>query len=189
DFSTDFDPEAFEPEDDEEEEETGDQSDVDAIISDVVNTYVDNFFAEIENRKEAMADATEEESIAAREEFVEKESEAMAGLVNLANNASSEEGLDDETIKQSVNAVLGSDVCMNTVTQTVENNSAFTEKVQEATQSMNEETKAEVQSTIESALENYRQSEYYDPAKEQQYSDLANLFGITLGNGMLPAIP
>ena len=138
---------------------------------------------------QAMADATEEESIAAREEFVEKESEAMAGLVNIANNASSGAEIDNDTIKQSVSAVLGSDVCMNTVTQTVENNSAFTEKVQEATQTMDEETKAEVQTTIESALEDYRQSAYYDPAKEQQYSDLANLFGITLGNGMLPAFP
>ena len=39
---------------------------------------------------------------------------------------------------------------------------------------------------IEGSLEEFRNSENYDAEKEQQYNDLANLFGITLTNGTLP---
>ena len=95
---------------------------------------------------------------------------------------------EDETIVQSVDAILNSNVCMGTVSESVESNTAFTEKLQEATEKINEETKTEIQNKIESSLEDYRNSENYDEAKEKQYSDLASLFGITLTGGV-PSLP
>ena len=71
----------------------------------------------------------------------------------------------------------------------VESNEVFTEKIQEATSGLAEETKTEIQSKIESTLEEFRASENYSEEAEQKYRDLANLFGITLSNGTIPNIP
>ena len=79
---------------------------------------------------------------------------------------------------------------MDTVSTSSDVNTRFTEKAQEATNKINEETKTEIQQKIESSLENYRASEKYDESKEKQYTDLANLFGITLNNASgTPSIP
>ena len=190
DFGTEFDPDAFEPEEEPEEDETeGETVDLDTIITEVMNSYVDNLFTAIEEKKEAAENATEQEKEVIKEEFVQKEAEAVAGLVNIAGNAGSDSAVADDLVKESVDAILGSDVCMNTVTQVVESNEVFTEKIQEATSGLAEETKTEIQSKIESTLEEFRASENYSEEAEQKYRDLANLFGITLGNGTIPNIP
>ena len=64
---------------------------------------------------------------------------------------------------------------------------AVKSKVQEASVSMNEETKADIKGKIENALDEYRTSVSYDAEKEKQYSNLADLFGITLDNAVLPS--
>ena len=187
DFSTEFNPDDFEPEEEPEEEET--ESEFDEIVSSVVTTYVDNLLKEIETSREVNSGASEEESNAAQQEFVEKEAEAFSGLVNIVNSSKeSGEAPEDDKIVQSVDAVLNSTVCMGTVTESVETNSEFTEKVQEATQDMNEETKAEIQSKIETSLDDFRSSDDYDESKEKQYSDFASLFGITLTNATQPPV-
>ena len=188
DFSTDFNPDDFEPEDEPENEPEDEDTDINEIITEVMNSYVDNLFTEIEHKKESAVNATEEEKEAIKEEFVQKEADAVAGLVNIANNATEDNTITDDVVKESVDAVLKSDVCMNTVTQAVEKDTGFTEKIQEATEGMSEETKTEIQSKIEISLDDFRGSENYDAAKEQQYHDLANLFGITLGNGSVPNV-
>ena len=154
-----------------------------------MNSYVDNLFAAIEDKKESAAEATEEEKEAIKEEFVQKEAEAVAGLVNIAGNAGSDIVVAGDVVKESVNAILGSDVCMNTVTQVVVNNEAFTEQIQEATDGLTEETKVEIQNKIESSLNDFRASESYSEEDEQKYRDLAELFGITLSGGAIPNFP
>jgi hypothetical protein len=191
DFGTDFDLGAFEPEDEPEggpECEPEDEArDIDEIITDVMNSYTDNLFQEIEKKKDESKDATEEEKEAVKEDFVQKEADALAGLVNISNNANDDTTIEDDVVKESVDAVLKSEVCMNTVSDSVENNAGFTEKIQEATEGMSEQTKSEIQSKIESSLEDFRVSDTYDEEKEKQYHDLANLFGITLGGASHPA--
>ena len=172
DFGAEFNPDEFEP--DEEEPEQTETSEIEELIGGIVNTYVDNLFAEIENQQAANEGATTEESEAARNEFVEREAEAFAGLVNVVNNPSTDEDGANEQLVQSVDAVLNSTVCLGTVSQSVENNPELTETIQEATQGMREETRTEIQNKIEEAMSS-------NPEKEQQYKDLANLFGITLG--------
>ena len=174
DFSTDFNPDDFEPEEEPEEEEPA--SDVDQMVSDVLTTYIDNLFKDVESKSESM------DSTAAAENAV-KEAEAVVGLANVVKSS---DEVEDKVIVDSVDAILNSNVCMNTVTDAVENTENFTEEVQKATESMNEETKAEIQGKIETSLEDFRASADYDAEKEKQYADLANLFGITLNNVTLP---
>ena len=83
-------------------------------------------------------------------------------------------------------AILSSDVCMSTVSESTEKNPDFAEKVQDASKEMSEDTKADIKGRIETALDEFRASAGYDEAKEKQYVDLADLFGITLDNAALP---
>ena len=179
DFGADFNPDEFEPEDEEESEEDAVQSEVNDLIIDVAGTYFDNLQAGIQQNQQANAGATEEEQQAARDEFIQQESEAFAGLINIATRP---EETTEEQLVQSVDAVLNSSVCLDTVAQSVEKNENLSSTVQDATVNMNEETKAEIETKINEALE-------ANPEKEQQYKDLANLFGITLGAGTTPEIP
>ena len=187
DFGTEFNPDEFVPDDLPEDEETDDD---DEMVSDVVNIYFDNLINEIEKKQNENADKPAEEGDADGQAFVEKEAEALAGLVNIIDTAKSGDTPDDSKILQSVDAILDSNVCMDTVSTSTDVNSKFTEKAQEATQNISDETKAEIQQKIETSLEEYRASEGADGSKEKQYTDLANLFGITLNNASgTPSIP
>lgn len=187
DIDSDFD-EEFVP--DIEEEEPAPESGVDSMVNDFVNSYVDNLQKEMEKSQESVADATEEEKQQKKEEFIQKESEAFAGLTNIVNTSTSTgEAPKDEDIVQSVDAVLGSNVCMGTVTEVMDNNPEMADSVKEATGNMSEEAKEEIKTNIETSLEDFRNSEEYDPAKEEEYQKIADLFGITLGNGTMPEIP
>lgn len=179
DFGAEFNPDEFEP--DEEEPEEGGTTEIEEMIGGIVNTYVDNLFAEIENQQAANAGASEEEAAAARDEFIEREAEAFAGLVNVVNNPGTTEEESEQQLIQSVDAVLNSTVVLGTVSQSVENNPELTETIQEATSNMNEEVKNDIQNKIEEAMN-------ANPEKEQQYKDLANLFGITFGEST-PEVP
>ena len=178
DFGGDFNPDDYNP-DDVNPDEEGSQDEVNNIIIDVAGTYFDNLQAGIQQNQQANAGATEEEQQAARDEFIQQESEAFAGLINIATRP---EETTEEQLVQSVDAVLNSSVCLDTVAQSVEKNENLSSTVQDATANMNEETKAEIETKINEALE-------ANPEKEQQYKDLANLFGITLGAGTTPEIP
>ncbi len=177
DFGAEFNPDEYNP-DDEEPEDAG-QNEVNDLIVDVAGTYFDNLQAGIQQNQQDNAGGTEEEQQAARDQFIQRESEAFAGLINIATKP--EETTDDQLV-QSVDAVLNSNVCLDTVTQSVEKNDSLSTTVQDATANLNEETKAEIETKINEALE-------ANPEKEQQYKDLANLFGITLGAEGTPVIP
>ena len=177
DFGGEFNPDEYEPE--EEEPEDGGQNEVNDLIVDVAGTYFDNLQAGIQQNQQDNADATEEEQQAARDEFIQQESEAFAGLINIATRP---EETTEEQLVQSVDAVINSSVCLDTVTQSVEKNESLTTTVQDATANMNEETKAEIETKLNDAIAS-------NPEKEQQYKDLANLFGITLGEGEATEIP
>ena len=171
-FGEEFNPDEFNPDDETEEpeEELGDTA-VENIIINVAGTYYDNLQAGIQANQQQNAGASAEEQQAARDEFVERESEAFAGLINVVTNPEETTG---EQLVQSVDAIINSDVCLGTVTQSTENNPEFTETVQEATQNINQETKTEIENMLNDAIAS-------NPEKEQQYKDLANLFGITFG--------
>ena len=178
DFGGDFNPDDYNP-DDVNPDEEGSQDEVNNIIIDVAGTYFDNLQAGIQQNQQDNAGASEEEQQAARDQFVQQESEAFAGLINIATRP---EETTEEQLVNSVDAVLNSNVCLDTVTQSVERNDSLTTTVQDATANMNEETKSEIETKINEALA-------ANPEKEQQYKDLANLFGITLGEGETPDIP
>ena len=177
DFGADFNPDEYNPDDVEPDTEDS-QNQVNDLIIDVAGTYFDNLQAGIQQNQQENAGATEEEQQAARDEFIQQESEAFAGLINIATKP---EETTEEQLVQSVDAVLNSSVCLDTVTQSIEKNDQLSTTVQDATANMNEETKSEIENKINEALE-------ANPEKEQQYKDLADLFGITLGAGM-PSIP
>ncbi len=176
-FSTDFNPDEFEPEDEPEDE--GGATELEDVIVDIAGTYYENLQNEIQNNQQANQGGTAEEQQAARDEFVQKEAEAFAGLINVVTKP---EETSDEDLVQSVDAVLNSNVCLGTVTDSIGGNEELNRTVQDATANINEETKAEIENKINAALE-------ANPEKEQQYNDLANLFGITLGGAQAPEIP
>ena len=170
DFSTDFDPDSFEPEEDSEEDQ--EENLINDIIASIGGIYFDNLQKEIQASQEANASATEEEKNAARDDFAEKEAEAISGLINILSKP---EETTKEDISQSVDALLDSPVCKNTISQSIENNPEFTETVQEKTKNLKKDIKAEIQEKLESAKAE-------DPESAQTYQDIADLFGITLGS-------
>lgn len=175
-FDAEFNPED-EPEDEPEEDSAANE--INEIIASVGGTYFDNLQKEIQANQEANAGGTDEEKAAARDEFVEKEAEAFAGLINVVTKP---EETTEEDLLKSVDALLNSPVCKNTVNQSVENNPTFTETVQQATENLNEDIKSEIQQKLEASLE-------ADPESAKDYQNIADLFGITLGSGTTPEIP
>ena len=135
-------------------------------IGDVITDYVDNLYAEIDKiQKEAEeSGATEEEIAAKRDEFAQKESAALDGMMNIVNSSNNSEGtVDNEVIKESVEAILDSNVCLGTVTNTVTNNEELKGSIQDATANMDEETKSSIEQMIqEKTEENPENKEMYD---------------------------
>ena len=169
-FDGSFDPnDPFVPEEDSDDDD--DEHKTDNIIIDVAGNYYENLQQGIQNNIESNRDASAEEQQAARDEFIQKESEAFTGLLNIATKPKE---TTEEQIVESVDAVLKSDVCLNTLTQTVSENGDLTDTVRDATESMGESYKTEIKNKIDAALAE-------NPEKAQQYNDLASLFDITLG--------
>ena len=165
DFDDSFDADApFVPKDDPADDE------IKNIIIDVAGNYYENLQQSIQNNIAGNRDASAEEQQAARDEFIRQEAEAFAGLLNIATKP---EEVTNEQIVQSVDAVLQSTVCLETVTQTVSNNDALVEMVQNATDSMSTSQKTEIKNKLNDALAE-------NPEMEEHYSTLAELFGITL---------
>ena len=180
-FDEEFNPDDYVPEQtpDAPEEDDDGETNVNDLIVDVAGTYFDKLQEGIQSNIEANKDATEEEKKTAQEEFVQKEADAFAGLLNVVTKP---EETTEETIVDSVGAIVDSNVCLDTVTESIQKNESLTTTVQDATAGMNEETKTQIEDKINEALA-------ANPEKEQQYKDLANLFGITLGEGGVPSIP
>ena len=168
DFGADFDPD-MEIEDDSENDASSEAQD---YVVQIAGTYYDNLQAGIQAHQQAISSGTPEEQAAARDEFIQRESEAFAGVVNIINNAEEAEG---EELVQSVDAILNSDVCLNTVTESIENDESISSSVQESTADMDESTRDEIKDKLDAALAE-------NPENERQYTYLADLFGITLGN-------
>ena len=168
-FDGSFDPnDPFVPEEDSDDDD--DEHKADNIIIDVAGNYYENLQQSIQNNIESNRDASAEEQQAARDEFIQKESEAFTGLLNIATKPKE---TTEEQIVESVDAVLKSDVCLNTLTQTVSENGDLTDTVRDATEGMGESYKTEIKNKIDAALAE-------NPEKAQQYNDLASLFDITL---------
>ena len=169
-FDEDFNPDDYVPE--EAPEGSTSSETVNELIIDVSGTYFEKLQDGVKNNIEANSGASAEEQQIARDEFVQKESEAFAGLLNVVTKP---EETTNEQLVESVDAILGSTVCLETVTESVDKNDTLTSTVQDATSELDIETKKEIQSKIEEQLA-------ANPENEKQYNDLANLFGITLGS-------
>ena len=168
DFDDSFDADApFVPDDD----PADDTDEIKNLILDVAGNYYENLQEGIQNNIESNRDASAEDQQAARDEFVKQEAEAFAGLLNIATKP--EEATEEQSV-QSVDAVLQSSVCLETVTQTVSNNDALVEMVRDATDGMSSSQKSEIKNKLNEALAE-------NPEMEEHYSTLAELFGITLG--------
>lgn len=143
------------------------------VISDAVDTYFDKLYSAIENKKnetDGMDDADAAEQ--AKTEFAEKESAALNGLMTIVGAASSGETKDEE-LTESVDAILESEVCLETITETITEDPKMQEDVKNATSSMTEETKTSIEDAIQQKLQE-------NPEKEEQYQKLADLLGIQL---------
>ncbi len=153
------------------------------LISDIVNSYVDNLFAQIDAQREQDSDASEEENNAARDEFARRETEALSGLVDILNTSTEGERPSDERISSSVESVLDSEVCLGTVVSITEDEE-MTERIQEATAEIDDSAMEQIQNTIQTKLDETRASEELSDEelaiKEDQYRAIADLFGITL---------
>lgn len=165
DFGSGFDPDM------EIEDDTDSSSGTTDYVVEIAGNYYDNLQAGIQAHQQANAHLSPEEQVAARDEFVARESEAFAGVVNVLTRA--DEATDDEIV-QSVDAILNSTVCLNTVTESIQNDESISSNVQESTEGMNDETRDEIKAKLDAAL-------LENPDNEEQYSYLADLFGITLG--------
>ena len=179
DFGTDFDPDTFVPDEEPEGDEEREQAE--EIITEILGIYTNNLFSEIDAVKQANGDASEEEMNEAGNAFAEKESEALSGLIEIIQSDNSEESAPEEKIVESVDAVLSSNVCLNSVHE-IEESFELADTIREATQDMSSDSKDQIQQSIESSLEDYRASAEYDAEKESRYEVLAGFFGITLTN-------
>jgi hypothetical protein len=143
------------------------------VITDALDTYFDNLYTAIEEKKtetDNMEDSEAAEQI--KTEFAEKESAALNGVMNIVGAAGSSE-VDEEKMTESVDAILDSTVCLETITTTITEDEKMKEDVKNATANMDETTKATIESSIQQKLEE-------NPQNEEQYQKLAELFGITL---------
>ncbi len=149
------------------------------VITDTLDTYFDNLYTAIEEKK-AETDEMEDSEAAeqAKTEFAEKESAALNGVMNIVGAAGSSE-VDEEKMTESVDAILDSTVCLETITTTITEDEKMKEDVKNATANMDEETKANIESSIQQKLEE-------NPQNEEQYQKLAELFGITLNGFKVP---
>ena len=149
------------------------------VITDTLDTYFDNLYTAIEEKK-AETDNMEDSEAAeqAKTEFAEKESAALNGVMNIVGAAGSSE-VDDEKMTESVDAILDSTVCLETITTTITEDEKMKEDVKNATANMNEETKATIENSIQQKLEE-------NPQNEEKYQKLAELFGITLNGSKVP---
>ena len=149
------------------------------VITDTLDTYFDNLYTAIEEKK-AETDNMEDSEAAeqAKTEFAEKESAALNGVRNIVGAAGSSE-VDDEKMTESVDAILDSTVCLETITTTITEDEKMKEDVKNATANMNEETKATIENSIQQKLEE-------NPQNEEKYQKLAELFGITLNGSKVP---
>ena len=172
DFSTEFNPDEYVPDEDEPEDdepETGNA--INDLVINMGSNYYENLQKEMEKDIETNKDATEEEKQAAKQEFIEKETAALEGLLNIATKP---EETTEEQLLDSVDAVLKSDVCLGTVTDTVNSDSTLSETIQDA--NIGESVKAEIENKINDAM-----SSTTDQEKLEQYKNLADIFGITIG--------
>lgn len=152
-----------------------DQSEVGGTLDTVINTYIDNLYGEIDKIHTDTEGATEEEKAAAKEEFAQKEMDAFNGLTEIVTHTTAGHTPDEETVVDSVAAVLDSTVCLETVVQVSTEDPESTERIQQATENLTPETKQEIEDLINNA--------YSDPeneGKEDYYKAVADLFGITL---------
>lgn len=159
-----------------EDSEGGESSADTTIATDFVSDYVDNLYTEIENIKNQAAaeNKTQEEIDAMGEEFAKKESAALDGLMNVVNTTTNSDApIDEEVITKSVEDILDSSVCLNTVTNTITKDEETKNAIQESTSTMDEETKAKLE-------EIFNQKAEENPENTDSYKDLADLFGITL---------
>ena len=149
------------------------------VITDTLETYFDNLYTAIEEKK-AETDNMEDSEAAeqAKTEFAEKESAALNGVMNIVGAAGSSE-VDDEKMTESVDAILDSTVCLETITTTITEDEKMKEDVKNATANMGEATKATIESSIQQKLDE-------NPQNEEQYQKLAELFGITLNGSKVP---
>lgn len=149
------------------------------VITDTLDTYFDNLYTAIEEKK-AETDNMEDSEAAeqAKTEFAEKESAALSGVMNIVSAAGSSE-IDEEEMTESVDAILDSTVCLETITTTITEDEKMKEDVKNATANMDESTKATIESSIQQKLEE-------NPENEEQYQKLAELFGITLNGFKIP---
>lgn len=149
------------------------------VITDALDTYFDNLYTAIEEKKtetDNMEDSEAAEQI--KTEFAEKESAALNGVMNIVGAAGSSE-VDEEKMTESVDAILDSTVCLETITTTITEDEKMKEDVKNATANMDETTKATIESSIQQKLEE-------NPQNEEQYQKLAELFGITLNGFKVP---
>ena len=182
DFGTYFDPD-FVPEGDADGE--GTEDDTEALLSDLLGIYTSHLFQEIDAVKKAHSGASQEEIDAAGAAFAKKETEALFGILEIINNTS-EEDPDEETLVDFVDTVVGSNVCLNFIDDIAQSYDSTTDTFKDASENLSEEAKADMQLSIENALDDYRASAEYDPTKEERYVTLADLFGITLTNAVIP---
>jgi len=171
DFSTDFNPDEFVPDAEPDDDDSETSSTINDLVINMGGNYYENLQKEMEKDIEMNKNATEEEKQAAKKEFIEKESAALEGLLNIATKP---EETTDEQLLDSVDAVLKSDVCLGTVTDTVNSDSTLSETIQDA--NIGESVKAEIENKINDAM-----SSTDDQEKLEQYKNLADIFGITLG--------
>lgn len=148
-----------------------------ADVDEILSSYVDNLYAEIDRIQTENPDATEEELNAARDEFAQKEDAAFQGLTEIMSQTTmSGEAPNEETVVESVNAILNSTVCLGTVTDVVTSDSEVSNKIEESTNTMTPEIKTQIENIINEAYTNPENA-----GKEEDYKALASLFGITLG--------
>ena len=142
----------------------------------VINSYIDNLYGEIGKIQVETEGATDEEIAAARQEFAQKEMDAFNGLTEIVTHTTAGNTPDEETVVDSVAAVLDSTVCLDTVVQVSTSDPESTERIQQSTESLSPEIKQEIENLINDAYNNPE-----NEGKEDQYKALADLFGITLG--------
>lgn len=146
------------------------------LLSDIVDTYIDQLYGHLDNVHSANEGATPEEQEQAKKEFAEKESQALEGFTDIITNVAVKgEDVKEDEVVSSVEKVLESDVCLNTVASVSKSNSDITDMVQDATQGMSSETKSDIENMLNEA-----KSSATDPAKKESLDALANMFGITL---------
>ncbi len=151
------------------------------IAADAASSVVENIYKEMDKIEEEGDDKTVEEKAEERQQIVEETKKGLEGAETLISAANGEE-VEAEKFEEAISNIAGSSVMVQTGNDIMENDDTK-QNLQDAVNSMPEETKENVENTLK---EKYEEKLLEDADQAESLKELAGNFGFDINNWILP---